>query len=811
MVHHTISHAGICILIHATKQAEQYLAPLFDCLPAGAPGAPPVGRLDIDMPTEGRFSIRSKARSHAVVVEADELAGCLWVMLTGELTYHLHDRLALHAAAVAFEGRGILLPGIRGTGKTSLTAWLTTQGCEYLTDELVCIEASNGKMDCFRGPLNIRAADYPRMAGMLDKIGAIILPGRDLVLAAPPPGPTRTPILPTVMLLPEFQRSATRLSLEVIPPARAAMRLMPCLVNGRHLPGGGFRDIAALARSIPALRLSYGATSQLAGLSRHLLSFLSSGGHSPGELQALFAPFQTPSAKLPMHTPAPPDTTVSCAAAFPVPEAKPPGPRKRLTIGMATFDDFDGVYFTAHAIRLYHPEVTADTEILVIDNNPRGRCGKNLKDLENEIEGYRYLPLTEHHGTAVRDYLFRHAVGEFVLVLDCHVLLEPKALARLLAYLESHPDCPDLLQGPMLGTHGAKLNTHFDPVWRKGMYGIWGQDERGQDEAGAPFDIPMQGLGLFCCRKAAWPGFNPRFRGFGGEEGYIHEKIRQRGGRTLCLPFLRWRHRFFRPMGIPYPNNWKDRIFNYLVGFDELGLDTDPVREHFIECLGQETGSKICREVEEEMRSPFFYFDAIYCITLDPDGERHERMRRRFRALGIEERVRVFRAIATPANHRIGLALSHRAVIAQASSLQLHNVLVFEDDVLFHKETLSLLADSVTELQRQDWRFFYLGAQKWNIAYPLADGCRALRQATIPGSACPHALAYHASSYLQLLAELPDTVEGMTAWLERYKGDNQELQPLCGMYLAEPAVATQIELLPCEAPEHRGSFTLGEG
>ena len=58
----------------------------------------------------------------------------------------------------------------------------------------------------------------------------------------------------------------------------------------------------------------------------------------------------------------------------------------------------------------------------------------------------------------------------------------------------------------------------------------WGDDPRGADPTAPGFDIPMHGLGLFACRRAAWPGFHPKFRGFGGEEGYIHEKFRQCGG-----------------------------------------------------------------------------------------------------------------------------------------------------------------------------------------------------------------------------------------------------------------------------------------
>ena len=110
----------------------------------------------------------------------------------------------------------------------------------------------------------------------------------------------------------------------------------------------------------------------------------------------------------------------------------------------------------------------------------------------------------------------------------------------------------------------------------------------------------MQGLGLFACRKAAWPAFNDRFRGFGGEEGYIHGKFRAAGGKTLCLPYLRWLHRFGRPGGVPYPIRWEDRILNYFAGFNELGWDTEPVKAHFAEKLDPETVAR-CEATYREL------------------------------------------------------------------------------------------------------------------------------------------------------------------------------------------------------------------
>ena len=290
-------------------------------------------------------------------------------------------------------------------------------------------------------------------------------------------------------------------------------------------------------------------------------------------------------------------------------------------------------------------------------------------------------------------------MSDYVRCTDCHVLIVPGALKQLMDYLDQHPDCLDLLQGPMLYDDLKAISTHFDRVWRGGMYGVWEHDKRCDDPLAEPVEIPMQGLGLFGCRKDAWPGFNPRFRGFGGEEGYIHEKFRQLGRRTVCLPFLRWVHRFGRPMGVPYKANWEDRIHNYMIGFEELGMHDAPVREHFSEHLGKSAASKIFKKIDHEMQSPFHYFDAIYCITKDKDSVRYQRMLKRFHALGISERVRMFQAVITPENHHIGCGLSHRGVVFFAKKQGFQNVLVFEDDAIFLDRTNYHLSRSIAELK----------------------------------------------------------------------------------------------------------------
>lgn len=310
-----------------------------------------------------------------------------------------------------------------------------------------------------------------------------------------------------------------------------------------------------------------------------------------------------------------------------------------LTIGMAAYDEWDGVWFTIQALRIYHAEVLKRLELIVVDNNPNSEHGKMVADFMrgwvNDVPA-RYIPFTDAVGTsAPRNHVFTEAAGKYVLCMDSHVMLPPGVLGRLLDYYDANPETRDLISGPMYYNDNSNYSTHFDLSWRAEMWGIWGKawrlqgwdrlfsvhgdqhghgwplflgDESPSQPAGwprfgysgheialanmggvclgdldEPFEIPAQGLGLFTCRKDAWLGFNKNFRGFGGEECYIHTKFRQAGAKCLCLPWLRWHHRFGRPSGVPYPLTRWNKVRNYVIGHAELGLDFEPVKKHFLD------------------------------------------------------------------------------------------------------------------------------------------------------------------------------------------------------------------------------------
>jgi len=270
---------------------------------------------------------------------------------------------------------------------------------------------------------------------------------------------------------------------------------------------------------------------------------------------------------------------------------------RKLTIGMCTYDDFDGVYFTIQSIRMYHSEVLDDIEFIIVDNNPLSKHGESLKHFTTSIqEPYQYIPFTDYTSTTIKNIVFEKANTPYVLCVDCHVLLEAGSIKKLIEFYDKNA-ARGLYHGPLLYDNLEDISTHFNLTWSSHMWGQWGTDSRGFDRDNEPFDIPAQGCGLFTCRKADWLGFNPNFRGFGGEEGYIHEKYRRNNREVKCLPFLGWCHRFGRPNGIPYTNTYNDWYRNYIIGALEIGLDTDAIEDAFLTVIPEDTREYIKDEV----------------------------------------------------------------------------------------------------------------------------------------------------------------------------------------------------------------------
>lgn len=201
--------------------------------------------------------------------------------------------------------------------------------------------------------------------------------------------------------------------------------------------------------------------------------------------------------------------------------------------------------------------------------------------------GLKVVTTLSDAGTAAaKGRIFDLATAPSVLVMDCHVLLPSGVLAHLIKCLADNPDSKDLWQGPCIGDGGIDdiVGTHFEPRWGSLMYGQWGVN-RESLTTGEPFEIEMQGCGLFCCHRHAWPGFHPLLKRFGPKEFHLHQRIRRNGGKCWSLPWLKWCHRFGNPDGTRPPGlHPEERLRGHLIThLDTRAPSLSDIRKHFVD------------------------------------------------------------------------------------------------------------------------------------------------------------------------------------------------------------------------------------
>jgi hypothetical protein len=214
---------------------------------------------------------RLAAYRDGVLIHRDASEAALAESLLGEVTFCLLDQscdgTTLHAGAPAWRDQGVLIPGAIGMGKTTLTAWLTHRGLDYLTDELVWIPNDTNILHAFTRPLNVKKSARPVLHTLLDydAHAAQVLRGDELDLILPTAlrstNRLSTPNL-GLILFPNYQPDGDP-GIERLSPAQAGLGLVPAILNSGSLGDQGFSQIARLARAAPAYRVRYSHFAQI--------------------------------------------------------------------------------------------------------------------------------------------------------------------------------------------------------------------------------------------------------------------------------------------------------------------------------------------------------------------------------------------------------------------------------------------------------------------------------------------------------------------------------------------------------------------
>jgi hypothetical protein len=278
-----VSFAGRSVAIqHHDPLSSDIVEFLYRDVPC-EPGILPRVTLRLDASDPGGMFV---LRRDELVLYEGRCQGTLATALLGETAYQLVDDsregLLFHAAALAWHGGGLLLPGQSGAGKTTLATWLTGEGFDYLTDELVFVAKGATSLHAFTRPLNLKREALPFLK---DRWRAdanahpVIATPEGVLASALHFNPMTSPTVPELHLIifPRYQPHAP-FFLRPLSKAERGMQLLACLVNARNLPEHGFAEVTRLARHVPAYAMTYGNFAQLGGRIETLLGNHAHGG-----------------------------------------------------------------------------------------------------------------------------------------------------------------------------------------------------------------------------------------------------------------------------------------------------------------------------------------------------------------------------------------------------------------------------------------------------------------------------------------------------------------------------------------------------
>tara|TARA_R100000808_G_C2149485_1_gene157890 strand:- start:31 stop:633 length:603 start_codon:yes stop_codon:yes gene_type:complete len=148
--------------------------------------------------------------------------------------------------------------------------------------------------------------------------------------------------------------------------------------------------------------------------------------------------------------------------------------------------------------------------------------------------------------------------------------------------------------------------------------------------------------------------------------------------------------------------------------------------------------------MSNQAHCPLEFFDAIYCITLNPTSHRAQIARGQFNELGLCVEF-IIGESTQPYQH--GCCKAHIKCIELAKKKKCKNVLIFEDDVAFINYNAEILKESLESLP-SSWELFFLGGLL-RVSAPVEKISQNLIKAKVSEN---HAYAVNSSVFDEILS-----------------------------------------------------------
>jgi GR25 family glycosyltransferase involved in LPS biosynthesis len=108
---------------------------------------------------------------------------------------------------------------------------------------------------------------------------------------------------------------------------------------------------------------------------------------------------------------------------------------------------------------------------------------------------------------------------------------------------------------------------------------------------------------------------------------------------------------------------------------------------------------------------PWFFFDKIYCISIDTRIDRKTEAQKQFSTVGLLDKVEFVLVKKHPDNPEQGIFEAHMRCLKKGLQAGGKHILIFEDDIFFKTFQPEKIISATQFLEnRKNWKAFFLGA-----------------------------------------------------------------------------------------------------
>lgn len=214
--------------------------------------------LELDARMDGSGALQLFASGAPIVraESAEALAPLLEGSLLGYAVRTRRDAAAFHAGSVVIEGRGVMMLGPKGSGKSTLSLYLAKNGANYLSDELALVRFEDAKLLAFPKSVTVKQGAFhlfPELSAEPTHQDPVRGPIR--YYRARSGAVQEHPV--DLIVLPRFNAELDAPRISKLSPSETALELVQQAFGGLERGAPRTLDLVGRLAMVPAIRLEF--------------------------------------------------------------------------------------------------------------------------------------------------------------------------------------------------------------------------------------------------------------------------------------------------------------------------------------------------------------------------------------------------------------------------------------------------------------------------------------------------------------------------------------------------------------------------